>query len=664
MLKRFGFWMIIFFCYCGNFAHAGKGDQLPAYRLRSLPYISKKITENCSNDSLKTIAILQWMSEHLRYDWFRYDRSLRIPVSPKRINFRRKAGVGGYANVFREMCKHAGIETELVSGYAYTNDLVHGQPLYSGNQLWVMVRFNQRWHPISPYEVCTNYITRPRLSRRIWTWFGIPVIHDRHKHLQNFDTSKIYKAPQEFRENHLPLIDDAQVLQNKESLSFFERHDSIYNDTSLAAAKYHDESFTMFNSDPLWLQNYTASKIILKVNPRNYLDAGIEHVNYTIHAKQAFLEGSEDLYQQRDTLKFLIRQHGESQKLLRKAHQMNTDEAAYYSKANKFRKQLLFGNNLKNQNFLQTRFNELKKLKTETKRLKADNNKKKNNIEKTIHFIRKSKYKTNAKKMEGPKSALQKKLKKAISTEAEIARLMQQSDSIVQSIDSANSIAQSLLLIELEKRYDKIDTLRIENIHEEKLNVPLAYEWDIFCRSDTIRLMEKERKTIIDSLENLRKKSILKKQNELRKIARDIQKKTEKQIVILASLPTDLSDSAFYNEELHNRIIERSVHAYQNYHSALQFQENLFDGEMANVSLEMLLIIEELKKMKKENHLIKQTYKHRKKQISRSKKQTHKTIRAWQKISDVSKKKKSAQLRKLNQEIRTMEKEKKSGTDS
>ena len=68
--------------------------------------------------------------------------------------------------------------------------------------------------------------------------------------------------------------------------------------------------------------------------------------------------------------------------------------------------------------------------------------------------------------------------------------------------------------------------------------------------------------------------------------------------------------------------------------------------------------------MKKENHLIKQTYKHRKKQISRSKKQTHKTIRAWQKISDVSKKKKSAQLRKLNQEIRTMEKEKKSGTDS
>lgn len=664
MKKQLGIWILLLFLM-GSEAQAGKGDVLPSYRFRSLPIITQKITENCSNDSLKTIAILQWMSEHVRFDWFRYDRYLRIPSAAGKMNFRRKGDVQGYVNLFREMCRLAGIETEEVSGYIYTDMLYHGQALFSSNQSWVMVRFNNKWHPISPYQVCTDFLSRPRFHRRIWKkLFGLPAIHDRHKHLQTFDTAYVYPDPQEFRKENLPQIDYAQVLQQKESLSFFERHDSIYNDTALAPTKYHDEAFTEFNSDPLWLQNYKSAKNILKVNPRNYFDASIEHVKYTMNAKNPFLDGAKDLFEEKDTLKFLIKEHGESQKLLRKAFQMNAEEANYFSKGNAFRKKLLYGGNLKNQRNLEQRKRQLKSLLAATKRLKSTNYRNKKSITKTIQYLRKTKYKPYTNKKNVSKSVHLKTLKKAEKQEAVLRNLIQQSDSIIQSIDSLNQQIQENVLNDLFSVYEKIDSLRKDNINEEILNVPLSYEWDIYCRNDTIRFLEEKRKMLVDSLTALRKKSIVEKQNELRKIARVIQKNTEKQMVLLAGIPTDVSDSVFYNKDIHQKIYERAAHAYENYLAALAIREQLYNTELAFLEKELSCIHHEYRLMKKENRLVKQTFRSRKKHIRHNKKEKDKVIRVWQKRSRISKRRQSAILQDINDQIREQKKDQSSGDNS
>jgi len=376
-----------------------------------------------------------------------------------------------------------------------------------------------------------------------------------------------------------------------------------------------------------------------------------------MNAKNPFLDGAKDLLGEKDTLKFLIKEHGESQKLLRKALQMNSEEANYFSKENAFRKKLLYGGNLKNQRNLEQRKRQLKSLLTATKRLKSTNYRNKKSITKTIQYLRKTKYKPYIKKKEVSKSVHLNTLKKVEKQEAMLDNLIRQSDSIIQSIDSLNQQIQQDVLNELFSVYDKIDTLRKDNIKEEILNVPLSYEWDIYCRNDTIRYLEEKRKTLIDSLTALRKKSIVEKQNELRKIARVIQKNTEKQRLLLAGIPPEIKDSTFFNEDIHRKIFERAAHAYENYLDALDIREKLYDTELACLERELASIRKGNKFMKKENHLAKQTFRSRKKHIRHNKKEKDKTIRVWQKKSRISKRRQAALLKEINDQIREEKKD-------
>ena len=112
--------------------------------------LAQRITKDTQDDSLKVVAIYQWMMDNISYD--RINAALDDPkdeASDVNIIVKRKEAICiGYANLFKLLCVLNNIKAEIINGYALGLGYeTTGQiPMDKANHAWNAVKINNRWY--------------------------------------------------------------------------------------------------------------------------------------------------------------------------------------------------------------------------------------------------------------------------------------------------------------------------------------------------------------------------------------------------------------------------------------------------------------------------------------------------------------------------------------
>ncbi|XP_061098728.1 kyphoscoliosis peptidase-like [Conger conger] len=130
----------------------GKLKKLDAYSSKVRPRdtvqaLVQELQKGASSDLEKLRAIWMWVTHHIEYDV----EGLRNPgLRTGNADDVLKSGKGvcaGYAGLFQEMCRVAGIECETVSGHSKGAGYTLGKRFSGdGDHAWNAVRLGGRWH--------------------------------------------------------------------------------------------------------------------------------------------------------------------------------------------------------------------------------------------------------------------------------------------------------------------------------------------------------------------------------------------------------------------------------------------------------------------------------------------------------------------------------------
>ncbi|MBM3415221.1 MAG: hypothetical protein FJY20_01990 [Bacteroidetes bacterium] len=122
--------------------------------------LAKKLTAGLNSDHQKVKAIFQWITDNIAYTTFtKHQRKNKYPVPEpddegplKPLNERvaetvlrrRTAFCDGYAKLFKVLCGHAGIRSEIISGYA-RGAFGRGGLKFGVNHNWNAVFLEDKW---------------------------------------------------------------------------------------------------------------------------------------------------------------------------------------------------------------------------------------------------------------------------------------------------------------------------------------------------------------------------------------------------------------------------------------------------------------------------------------------------------------------------------------
>lgn len=122
-----------------------------------------KLTNGLSNDSLKLLAIYNWIVENISYDSLLYKQIQNplhwrkqvaskaiIDIKPiydcAEILNTKKTICLGYAHLFSSMCNVAGIQNAIIKGYGRIDSVAVNAP----NHAWVAFKLSDKWYLADP----------------------------------------------------------------------------------------------------------------------------------------------------------------------------------------------------------------------------------------------------------------------------------------------------------------------------------------------------------------------------------------------------------------------------------------------------------------------------------------------------------------------------------
>lgn len=132
--------------------------QIPVSKTDTL---AKQLAALGKNDLEKVRAIFRWITEHIDYNMIVYNRNKKIvpvfyeesddsnaalpPLNERvaaKVLYRKVAFCDGYARLFKTLCDHAGIQSEIIFGYARNNI----SKRFAVNHTWNAVYLDSTWH--------------------------------------------------------------------------------------------------------------------------------------------------------------------------------------------------------------------------------------------------------------------------------------------------------------------------------------------------------------------------------------------------------------------------------------------------------------------------------------------------------------------------------------
>ncbi len=206
-----------------GFSNFSKIDwEVSGIQAPTLDSLSKRLTAPYTTQAQKVRAIFRWITDNIAYkikpNYPRYayasrhmmeelddDTTTEFKSLDQRVAetvFKKKEAVcDGYARLFKTLCNYAGIESEVIIGYARTN---MGGPVFKSNHKWNAVKIDSSW----------------RLVDATWASGFISFAND---FIRSYDENYFLPAPQNFIKDHYPEDLRWTLLDNPPTLSEFNR---------------------------------------------------------------------------------------------------------------------------------------------------------------------------------------------------------------------------------------------------------------------------------------------------------------------------------------------------------------------------------------------------------------------------------------------------------
>ena len=206
--------------------------------------LAKKLTETAKTEKEKVTAIFRWITDNIYYNsgifyktpkpapiLFPYEvvedtgalPSLNDRVAEGVLR-RRVAICDGYARLFASLCFHAGLQSEIISGYARTRNN-NGSSKFRSNHSWNAVMIDSTWHLLDA------------------TWASGYFINGSNEFIQQYSHEYFLSDPKVFIKDHYPEDLKWTLLTETPTLEEFKNSPFRYG----AFAKYKIQSFKPAN---------------------------------------------------------------------------------------------------------------------------------------------------------------------------------------------------------------------------------------------------------------------------------------------------------------------------------------------------------------------------------------------------------------------------------
>ncbi|HEX5154440.1 MAG TPA: transglutaminase domain-containing protein [Parafilimonas sp.] len=206
------------FCQSKNISFSridARADDIDASSPDTLSYL---LTSPYTTDLEKVRSIFYWITSNISYNTIRYQPqpvlyeddgyaaeddadSVLKPLDERvaRITLKRRHSLcDGYARLFKTLCDHAGIKSEVITGYARTNS---GSNQFRCNHKWNAVMIDSNWYLLDA------------------TWAAGYLNFSGAIFIRNYNDYYFLTPPKAFIRDHYPddikwaLLDDVPVLQ-------------------------------------------------------------------------------------------------------------------------------------------------------------------------------------------------------------------------------------------------------------------------------------------------------------------------------------------------------------------------------------------------------------------------------------------------------------------
>lgn len=179
--------------------------------------LSAELTAKCTNDMEKMKAIFQWIIDNISYNVIAISRNknpyliyeepddtsrVLKPLNERvaeTILRRRTAVCDGYARLFKSLCDHAGIHSEVITGYARAGG---GRAKFGSNHKWNAVLIDSSWYLLDA-TWASGYISRGS------------------EFIKFYDPRYFMPSPREFIYDHYPEDVKWTLLKEPPTLSEF-----------------------------------------------------------------------------------------------------------------------------------------------------------------------------------------------------------------------------------------------------------------------------------------------------------------------------------------------------------------------------------------------------------------------------------------------------------
>jgi transglutaminase/protease-like cytokinesis protein 3 len=164
--------------------------------------LAEQLTEKCATDMEKVTAIFRWITDNISYNikainknrnpldiYDDDDTSKTLKPLDERVAEtvlkRRTAVCDGYSRLFKTLCDHIGIRSEIITGYARAG-WWNERSRFRSNHKWNAVLIDSSWHLVDA------------------TWASGYISYHGDEFMRNYDNKYFMAPPQQFIQDHYP----------------------------------------------------------------------------------------------------------------------------------------------------------------------------------------------------------------------------------------------------------------------------------------------------------------------------------------------------------------------------------------------------------------------------------------------------------------------------
>jgi transglutaminase/protease-like cytokinesis protein 3 len=212
---------ICFFLFygAGLSAYSQKKTREPIEQI-TLASLAQQLTEKCSTDRQKITAIFRWVADNISYNlrafnknrnaWSMYDEPDDDTGKLKQLNERvaeavlrkRVAVCDGYSRLFKSLCDHAGLRSEVITGYARVG-MNNSRSKFRSNHKWNAVFIDSSWYLLDV------------------TWASGSVSSRGDEFIREYNNQYFLVPPDQFIRDHYPEDMNWTLLKQPPTLSEF-----------------------------------------------------------------------------------------------------------------------------------------------------------------------------------------------------------------------------------------------------------------------------------------------------------------------------------------------------------------------------------------------------------------------------------------------------------